>query len=44
MLLGSAARPAHNAKFDALADVSRYVFFSHDLIGDDLRIIMRRRA
>lgn len=44
MLLGSAARPAHNAKFDALADASRYVFFSHDLIGDDLRIIMRRRA
>ena len=44
MLLGSAARPTHNAEFDALADARRYVFFSHDLIGDDLRIIMRRRG
>ena len=44
MLLGSTSRPVHSADFDALADASRYVFMSHDLIGDDLRIIMRRRG
>lgn len=43
-LLGSTARPSHGAGFDSLADAQRYEFFSHDLIGEDLRIIMRRQA
>ena len=43
-MLGSDARPTHHAVFNSLGQANRYSISSHDLIGDDLRIIMRRVA
>ena len=40
-MLGADARPAHAAVFKKLSDAPRYSVTSHELIGDDLRIIMR---
>jgi diaminohydroxyphosphoribosylaminopyrimidine deaminase/5-amino-6-(5-phosphoribosylamino)uracil reductase len=40
-MLGADARPAHAAVFKKLSDAPRYAVTSHELIGDDLRIIMR---
>ena len=42
VMLGSNARPTHHALFNSLGQANRYSISSHDLIGDDLRIIMRR--
>jgi len=44
VMLGSDARPTHHAAFNSLGQANRYSISSHDLIGDDLRIIMRRVA
>jgi hypothetical protein len=40
-MLGPDARPLHSAHFSSLAHAHRYAIVSHDMIGDDLRIIMR---
>ncbi|MCH1460566.1 MAG: bifunctional diaminohydroxyphosphoribosylaminopyrimidine deaminase/5-amino-6-(5-phosphoribosylamino)uracil reductase RibD [Luminiphilus sp.] len=40
-MLGADARPAHAAVFKKLSDAPRYSVTGHELIGDDLRIIMR---
>ena len=42
VMLGSDARPTHHAVFNSLGQANRYSISAHDLIGDDLRIIMRR--
>jgi diaminohydroxyphosphoribosylaminopyrimidine deaminase/5-amino-6-(5-phosphoribosylamino)uracil reductase len=41
VMLGPDARPLHSAHFSSLAHAPRYAIVSHDMIGDDLRIIMR---
>lgn len=41
VMLGPDARPLHSAHFSSLAHAHRYAIVSHDMIGDDLRIIMR---
>ena len=40
-MLGADARPVHSAVFKKLGDAPRYSIESHDLIGGDLRIILR---
>lgn len=40
-MLGADARPAHSAVFKKLSDAPRYSIMSHNLIGGDLRIILR---
>ena len=44
VMLGSDARPSHQAVFNSLGQANRYSISAHDLIGDDLRIIMRQVA
>ena len=44
VMLGSDARPTHHAVFNSLGQANRYSISAHDLIGDDLRIIMRQVA
>ena len=44
VMLGSNARPTHHAVFNLLGQANRYSISAHDLIGDDLRIIMRQVA
>ena len=44
VMLGSNARPTHHALFNSLGQANRYSISAHDLIGDDLRIIMRQVA
>ena len=44
LMLGSDARPTHHAVFNSLGQANRYSISAHDLIGDDLRIIMRQVA
>ena len=41
VMLGADARPAHAAVFKKLSEAPRYSIAQHDLIGNDLRIIMR---
>jgi diaminohydroxyphosphoribosylaminopyrimidine deaminase/5-amino-6-(5-phosphoribosylamino)uracil reductase len=41
-LLGADARPLNYAVFNSLGQANRYSITAHDLIGDDLRIIMRQ--
>ena len=43
-MLGADARPANHAVFNSLGQANRYSIVAHDLIGDDLRIIMRQVA
>ena len=42
VMLGSDARPTHHAVFNSLGHANRYSITAHDLIGNDLRIIMRQ--
>jgi diaminohydroxyphosphoribosylaminopyrimidine deaminase/5-amino-6-(5-phosphoribosylamino)uracil reductase len=44
VMLGADARPTHHAVFTSLEQANRYSISAHDLIGDDLRIIMRQVA
>ena len=44
MVLGADARPTNRAVFNSLGQANRYSIMAHDLIGDDLRIIMRQVA
>ncbi len=41
-LFGADARPVNYAVFNSLGQANRYSITAHDLIGDDLRIIMRQ--
>ena len=43
-MLGADARPTSNAIFNSIGQANRYSITAHDLIGDDLRIIMRQVA
>ena len=44
LMVGSDARPTHHAVFKSLGQANRYAISAHDLIGDDLRIIMQHVA